>query len=99
MTPETRETCIKYLRGYASAKQIMLWDRQGSDDGWEKEKRKNCHPRYYWCPSVRIDGKQHVVVGPNKYLGQYTRKEAVAQAQGFLDQCRALLDEDPGKDK
>jgi hypothetical protein len=38
-----------------------------------------------------IDGKQHGVVGPNKLIGQYTRREAVEQAEGFLQQCRDIL--------
>lgn len=88
-TPETIETCRKLVRGYASAVKQSLWDRDGSDSGWTKEHRGP--PHEYWCPSVRVDGTQYHCVGPNGFYGQYTRKEAVEQAEGFLAKCREVL--------
>lgn len=88
-TQETIDTCRHYLTGYASAVKQMLWDRNGSDAGWET--KGHPRPQYYWCPSVRIGGKQHGVVGPNGYIGQYSRKDAIAEAEGFLRKCREIL--------
>ncbi len=93
MKPETREKLLWYLSGYASAQKMMLWNRQG-EDGFTKDLGPHNRPMEYWCASVRIKGKQHGVIGPNGYVGQYTRKEAVAEAQGFLNKCRALLAND-----
>jgi len=69
----------------------MLWDRNGSDAGWKE--KVHSYPQYYWCPSVRIGRKQHGVVGPNGFIGQYTRSDAVKQAQLFLDRCQKILAE------
>jgi len=93
MKPEYKQKILKYLTGYASAQRMMLWNRQG-EDGFAQDREHRGVPGYYWCASIRIDGKQHGVVGPNGYIGQYSRKEAVAEAQAFLDRCRRLLDEE-----
>jgi hypothetical protein len=88
-TAKTVETCRRYVTGYASAVRKLLWDRDGSSAGWEE--KGHHRPQYYWTPSVMIGGKQHGVIGPNKLIGQHTRREAIEQAEGFLQQCRDIL--------
>lgn len=85
------EKAKMYLTGYASAKREMLFDHMGSEGNWD-DKTKWVPPQYYWCPSIMIGGKQHGVIGPDKMIGHNTRKAAVAQAQAFLDQCRAIVE-------
>jgi hypothetical protein len=91
---ETLEICKEYLQGRASAQKMLLWDENGTDM-WDRPKdERPLFPREFWTPSVRIKNEHNGVIGPNGKKGHYRRKDAVEQAQLFLDQCRALIDGD-----
>jgi hypothetical protein len=94
MDKETKECCLELVKGYASAQRKNLWDRHGTDYFGREDRPRPMVIMPYWCPSIRVNGKQNGVIGLDGYKGYYTRKEAVAQAQAFIDKCRALLEED-----
>lgn len=84
-----------YVNGKPGAHVESLFNRHGTPGDYTA--RIFRPPMDYYCPHVTVDGIKHNVVGPaddggKGYMGFYTRKEAIASAQRFIDKCKEIVE-------